>query len=112
MGLSKRQQWFIKGLKRFPNPSVSAKIAENKKYMKVAVESRVNDLIVSAELESGHSTRESSLQKLEISQKEAMFSTWGHPDANFLSLALEPEGIDSYVLPIYRYVRSSSLPVK
>jgi hypothetical protein len=46
------------------------------------------------------------------------------PDANFISLALEPEGIDSYVtfnfipavkggeLPIYRYMKQSALPVK
>jgi hypothetical protein len=46
------------------------------------------------------------------------------PDANFIPLALEPEGIDSYVtfnfipadkgkeLPIYRYMQPSSLPVK
>ncbi|WP_411739222.1 M14 family metallopeptidase [Peribacillus sp. S4] len=99
-----------------------------KKPMKVAVESyRVNDLIVSAELESGHSTREVTTNvtsKTRDFPKGSYVLDMAQPDANFISLALEPEGIDSYVtfnfipaakgkeLPIYRYMRSSSLPVK
>ncbi|MBT2602751.1 peptidase [Bacillus sp. ISL-53] len=99
-----------------------------KKPMKVAVESyRVNDLIVSAELESGHSTREVTTNvtsKTRDFPKGSYVFDMAQPDANFISLALEPEGIDSYVtfnfipaakgkeLPIYRYMRSSSLPVK
>lgn len=99
-----------------------------KSPMKVAVESyRVNDLIVSAELESGHSTREVTTNvtsKTRDFPKGSYVFDMAQPDANFISLALEPEGIDSYVtfnfipaakgkeLPIYRYMRSSSLPVK
>jgi hypothetical protein len=99
-----------------------------KSPMKVAVESyRVNDLIVSAELESGHSTREVTtnvISKTRDFPKGSYVFDMAQPDANFISLALEPEGIDSYVtfnfipaakgkeLPIYRYMRSSSLPVK
>ncbi|MFJ7470518.1 M14 family metallopeptidase [Peribacillus frigoritolerans] len=107
---------------------LGVEVKKLKKPMKVAVESyRVNDLIVSAELESGHSTREVTTNvtsKTRDFPKGSYVFDMAQPDANFISLALEPEGIDSYVtfnfipaakgkeLPIYRYMRSSSLPVK
>ncbi|MES9737455.1 M14 family metallopeptidase [Peribacillus frigoritolerans] len=107
---------------------LGVEVKKFKKTMKVAVESfRVNDLIVSAELESGHSTREVTTNvtsKTRDFPKGSYVFDMAQPDANFISLALEPEGIDSYVtfnfipaakgkeLPIYRYMRSSSLPVK
>lgn len=96
--------------------------------MKVAVENyRVKDLKVSAELESGHSTREVTTtvtSKTRVFSKGSYVFNMDQPDANFISLALEPEGIDSYVtfnfipavkggeLPIYRYMKQSALPVK
>ncbi|MEY8734958.1 M14 family metallopeptidase [Peribacillus frigoritolerans] len=107
---------------------LGVEVKKLKKTMKVAVESfRVNDLIVSAEMESGHSTREVTTNvtsKTRDFPKGSYVFDMAQPDANFISLALEPEGIDSYVtfnfipaakgkeLPIYRYMRSSSLPVK
>lgn len=107
---------------------LGVEVKKLKKPMKVAVESyKINDLIVSAELESGHSTREVTTNVTSITRdfpKGSYVFDMAQPDANFISLALEPEGIDSYVtfnfipaakgkeLPIYRYMRSSSLPVK
>ncbi|MFD6207154.1 M14 family metallopeptidase [Peribacillus sp. NPDC060253] len=107
---------------------LGVEVKKLKKSMKVSVESyRVKDLKVSTELESGHSTREVTTavtsKKRDIPKGSYVFDM-AQPDANFISLALEPEGIDSYVtfnfipadkgkeLPIYRYMQKSSLPVK
>ncbi|MBT2646111.1 DUF2817 domain-containing protein [Bacillus sp. ISL-34] len=107
---------------------LGVEVKKLKKPMKVAVESyRVKDLKVPAELESGHSTREVTTtvtSKTRDFPKGSFVFDMAQPDANFISLALEPEGIDSYVtfnfipadkgkeLPIYRYMQPSSLPVK
>ena len=62
-----------------------------KSPMKVAVESyRVNDLIVSAELESGHSTREVTTNVTSNTRdfpKGSYVFDMAQPDANFISLA-------------------------
>ncbi|SIR28195.1 Zinc carboxypeptidase [Peribacillus simplex] len=107
---------------------LGVEVKQLKKPMKIAVESyRVKDLKVSAVLESGHSTREVTTTVTSTTQdfpKGSYVFDMAQPDANFISLALEPEGIDSYVtfnfipadkgkeLPIYRYMQSSSLPAK
>ncbi|MGE7761714.1 M14 family metallopeptidase [Peribacillus sp. NPDC097895] len=107
---------------------LGVEVKKLKKSMKVSVESyRVKDLKVSTELESGHSTREVTTavtSKMRDIPKGSYVFDMAQPDANFISLALEPEGIDSYVtfnfipadkgkeLPIYRYMQKSSLPVK
>ncbi|WP_061465520.1 M14 family metallopeptidase [Peribacillus simplex] len=107
---------------------LGVEVKKLKRPMKVAVENyRVKDLKVSAELESGHSTREVTTtvtSKTRVFPKGSYVFNMDQPDANFISLALEPEGIDSYVtfnfipavkggeLPIYRYMKQSALPVK
>ena len=99
-----------------------------KRSVTVPVESyKVTDLKVSEELENGHATKE---VKTSVSTKNQRFSkgsyvfSMAQPDANFIALALEPEGIDSYVtfnfipaingneLPVYRYMKQTTLPVK
>lgn len=99
-----------------------------KKPMKISVEGyKVRDIKVSPELESGHATRAVTT---DITKKKRDFPKGSYvfdmaqADANFISLALEPEGIDSYVtfnfipavkgkeLPVYRYMHQSSLPAK
>lgn len=107
---------------------LGVEVKQLKKPMKIAVESySVKDLNVSAELESGHSTREITTTVTSTTRdfpKGSYVFDMAQPDANFISLALEPEGIDSYVtfnfipaekgkeLPIYRYMQPSSLPIK
>ncbi|CAH0141708.1 M14 family metallopeptidase [Peribacillus simplex] len=107
---------------------LGVEVKKLKKPMKIAVESYwVKDLNVSAELESGHSTREVTTTVSSTTRdfpKGSYVFDMAQPDANFISLALEPEGIDSYVtfnfipadkgkeLPVYRYMQPSSLPVK
>ncbi|WP_144527585.1 M14 family metallocarboxypeptidase [Peribacillus simplex] len=107
---------------------LGVEVKKLKKPMKIAVESyMVKDLKVSAELESGHSTREVTTTVTSTTRdfpKGSYVFDMAQPDANFIPLALEPEGIDSYVtfnfipadkgkeLPIYRYMQPSSLPVK
>jgi hypothetical protein len=107
---------------------LGVEVKKLKKPMKIAVESyRVKDLKVSAELEGGHSTREVTTTVTSTTRdfpKGSYVFDMAQPDANFIPLALEPEGIDSYVtfnfipadkgkeLPIYRYMQPSSLPVK
>ncbi|WP_285768300.1 M14 family metallocarboxypeptidase [Peribacillus sp. SI8-4] len=99
-----------------------------KKPVKISAEGyKVKDVKVSKELESGHSTREVTT---DITTKKRDFPKGSYvfdmaqADANFISLALEPEGIDSYVtfnfipaqkgkeLPIYRYMHQSPLPAE
>lgn len=99
-----------------------------KRTVTVPVESyKVTDLKVSEELENGHATKEVttsvSTKKQSFAKGSYVFSM-AQPDANFIALALEPEGIDSYVtfnfipaikgneLPVYRYMKQASLPVK
>lgn len=94
----------------------------------VSVESyKVTDSKVSEELENGHTTKAVTTtvtaEKQKFSKGSYVFSM-AQPDANFIALALEPEGIDSYVtfnfipavkgeeIPVYRYMKQSSLPVK
>ncbi|WP_347940790.1 M14 family metallocarboxypeptidase [Peribacillus simplex] len=107
---------------------LGVEVKKLKKPMKIAVESyMVKDLKVSSELESGHSTREVTTTVTSTTRdfpKGSYVFDMAQPDANFIPLALEPEGIDSYVtfnfipadkgkeLPIYRYMQPSSLPVK
>ncbi|MGE6611745.1 M14 family metallopeptidase [Peribacillus sp. NPDC076916] len=107
---------------------LGVEVKQLKKPMKIAVESySVKDLNVSAELESGHSTREITTTVTSTTRdfpKGSYVFDMAQPDANFIPLALEPEGIDSYVtfnfipaekgkeLPIYRYMQPSSLPIK
>ncbi|MGE1100151.1 M14 family metallopeptidase [Peribacillus simplex] len=107
---------------------LGVEVKKLKKPMKIVVESYlVKDLNVSAELESGHSTREVTTTVSSTTRdfpKGSYVFDMAQPDANFISLALEPEGIDSYVtfnfipadkgkeLPVYRYMQPSSLPVK
>ncbi|MFY0783597.1 M14 family metallocarboxypeptidase [Peribacillus simplex] len=107
---------------------LGVEVKKLKKPMKVAVESyRVKDLKVSDELESGHSTREVTTtvtSKKQDFPKGSYVFDMAQPDANFISLALEPEGMDSYVtfnfipadkgkeLPIYRYMQPTRLPIK
>ncbi|MGE7603272.1 M14 family metallopeptidase [Peribacillus sp. NPDC097675] len=107
---------------------LGVQVNQLKKSVTVPVESyQVTDMKVSEELENGHATREVTTS---VSTKQQSFSkgsyvfSMAQPDANFISLALEPEGIDSYVtfnfipaikgneLPVYRYMKQSSLPVK
>ncbi|MFF2459372.1 M14 family metallocarboxypeptidase [Peribacillus simplex] len=107
---------------------LGVEVKQLKKPMKIAVESySVKDLNVSAELENGHSTREITTTVTSTTRdfpKGSYVFDMAQPDANFIPLALEPEGIDSYVtfnfipaekgkeLPIYRYMQPSSLPIK
>ncbi|MBK5485276.1 DUF2817 domain-containing protein [Peribacillus sp. TH16] len=107
---------------------LGVQVKKLKKPVKLSVESyKVKDLKVSTTLESGHTTKEVttnvSAKKQEFPRGSYVFNM-DQPDANFISLALEPEGIDSYVtfnfipavkggeLPIYRYMQQSALPVK
>ncbi|WP_057912069.1 M14 family metallocarboxypeptidase [Peribacillus muralis] len=99
-----------------------------KKPMRISVEGyKVKDVKISPELESGHSTRkvatDITAKKRDFPKGSYVFDM-AQVNANFISLALEPEGIDSYVtfnfipaekgkeLPIYRYMQQSSLPAK
>ncbi|MGM9956733.1 MAG: M14 family metallocarboxypeptidase [Peribacillus sp.] len=99
-----------------------------KKSITIPVESyKVTDLKVSDELENGHATKEVTTSvhtKKQSFPKGSYVFNMSQPDANFIALTLEPEGIDSYVtfnfipaakgdeLPIYRYMKQPPLPVK
>ncbi|PQD97096.1 peptidase [Pradoshia eiseniae] len=104
---------------------LGVKVEKLKKSSSLSVESyKVTENEVSTQLESGHYTNK---VKTEVSTKKKTFPAGSYvfkmdqPNANYIALALEPEGVDSYVtfnfipvekgdeIPVYRYMEEGGL---
>lgn len=107
---------------------LGVKVEKLKRPASLSVESyKVTDKVVSTELENGHYTNKVTTEVKEhvhpFPAGSYVFSM-AQPNANFISLALEPESVDSYVtfnflpvekgdeIPIYRYMSEKKLNVK
>ncbi|MDN4526842.1 M14 family metallopeptidase [Fictibacillus fluitans] len=107
---------------------LGVKVEKLKKPASLSVESyKVTDKVVSTELENGHYTNKVTTEVKEhvhpFPAGSYVFSM-AQPQANFISLALEPESVDSYVtfnflpvekgdeIPVYRYMSDKKLNVK
>ncbi|WP_455662070.1 M14 family metallopeptidase [Pradoshia sp.] len=104
---------------------LGVKVEKLRNRSSLSVESyMVTDNKVSTQLESGHYTNQ---VKTEVSTKKKTFPAGSYVfkmdqhNANYIALALEPEGVDSYVtfnfisvekgdeIPVYRYMKEGGL---